>query len=94
MSIFCPKDQRKLRWWPFHDWVNTMYYPAGLGDGAGGCWAGHIIWECTVCHQKSSAGIWAAEETEGRGGKIWSWMRLAYPDELAEHGIQARSSTG
>ena len=77
----------KTKWvgWMFHKWNEVVHYPPALSDGAGGCWAGHVVETCEDCGAKHSCGIWAASETIK--GKSWSFMRNANSDELKEQGL-------
>jgi hypothetical protein len=77
----------KTKWigWMLHRWKSILWYPPMLSDGAGDCWAGHLISECQTCGLKQSAGIYAAEDLGG--GKVWGRMRSANAEELKEHGL-------
>lgn len=73
--MFCPK--RKSNWFPFHQWdKGILHYPPLLSDGAGGCWAGEMIYTCALCGAKHYDGVYARDE-EGR----WMFMRPSREEE-------------
>jgi hypothetical protein len=85
----CPQSPRKhFRW---HSWKRILHYPAMLSDGAGGCWAGHLVGHCTQCGVLKDLGIWAAgEDLRMKDGKAWQYMRDARDSEMEE--IRIRSN--